>query len=179
MRGFLILFFLGTGAKAIPLSALVGVVISLIIGGLLYIAHQRMESKFWLAFFMCVMTGFLSIGHFVGGCHEFEEVFGETPQVYKISNPNMSHKTLPMVLIKPFGYSSSRTVLQIACFWSWLLMGIVLHMLKYRATKALRDERASSAEARDKSIDVEKGAYQTRVDVEESSEDNELAVSGN
>ena len=55
----------------------------------------------------------------------------------------------------------------------------MLHMLKYRATKAIRDESAASAEAQGKSIDVENGADQTRVDVEGSSEDNELAVGGN
>jgi len=176
---FLIPFFLGTGAKAIPLSALVGIVISLIVGGLLYIANQRMESKFWLAFFMCTITGFLSVGLFVGGCHEFEEVFGETPDVYEIENPNMSSKTLPMVLLKPFGYSSSRTVLQITTFWCWLLLNIVLHMLKYRATKALRAERAVHEQAGVK--DIEKGADATGVDVEESSqeklsEENDLAA---
>ena len=44
----------------------------------------------------------------------------------------MSHKTLPMAILKPFGYSSSRTVLQITCFWLWLALGCVLHFYKWR-----------------------------------------------
>mmetsp|Transcript_49801 Transcript_49801/g.120698 ORF Transcript_49801/g.120698 Transcript_49801/m.120698 type:complete len:136 (+) Transcript_49801:89-496(+) len=44
----------------------------------------------------------------------------------------MSHKTLPMAILKPFGYSSSRTVLQITCFWCWLALGCGLHFYKWR-----------------------------------------------
>lgn len=44
----------------------------------------------------------------------------------------MSHKTLPMAIFKPFGYSSSRTVLQMVCFWTWLALGCGLHFYKWR-----------------------------------------------
>jgi high-affinity iron transporter len=132
---FLIPFFLGTGAKAIPLSALVGIAISLVIGVGIYIANQRMQNKFWLTFFMSGLTLFLAVGLFVGGCHEFEEVAGETPKVWVIEDPFWSHKALPMVILKPFGYSSSRTVLQITTFWLFLAFGLLLHYLKYRATQ--------------------------------------------
>ena len=53
-------------------------------------------------------------------------------RVWSIDNPNMSHKTLPMAIFKPFGYSSSRTVLQITCFWCWLALGCGLHLYKWR-----------------------------------------------
>mmetsp|Transcript_49803 Transcript_49803/g.120705 ORF Transcript_49803/g.120705 Transcript_49803/m.120705 type:complete len:395 (+) Transcript_49803:336-1520(+) len=129
---FLIPFFLGTGAKAIPLSGLVGIAISLILGIGIYVANNSMKNKLWLAWVMAGLTLFLSVGLFVGGCHEFEEVWGETPKVYVIENPNMSHKTLPMAILKPFGYSSSRTVLQITCFWCWLALGCGLHFYKWR-----------------------------------------------
>ena len=144
---FLIPFFLGKSAKAVPLSALAGIVIALVLGGLIYIAGQRVKSKFWLALFMSLLTGFLSVGLFVGGCHEFEEGWGETPDVWVIQNPNMSSSSFPMVLIKPFGYSSSRTVLQIVCFWSWILLGLILHYLKYHASVKYREERDAVAES--------------------------------
>jgi high-affinity iron transporter len=135
---FLIPFFLGTGAGAIPLSALVGIVISLFLGMLIYIANHRLESKSWLAFFMSGLTLFLAIGLFVGGLHEFEEVWGETKKVWTISNENMSHKQFPMVLFKPFGYSSSRTVLQITSFWCFLALGLGVHYLKWSATQVAK-----------------------------------------
>jgi len=101
-----------------------------------------MNSKFWLAFVMSALTLMLSVGLFVGGCHEFEEAWGETQKVWVIENPNMSHKQLPMVLLKPFGYSSSRTVLQICCFWFWLAFGLLCHGIKMHKTKGVRARRA-------------------------------------
>ena len=135
---FLIPFFLYGGGKAIPISALVGIAIALFLGGLSYIALQRMSSKFWLTLIMVLLTGFLSVGLFTGGAHEFEEVFGETRDVYEIENPFWSSKSLPMVILKPFGYSSSRTIVQITCFWLWTGFAAALHFLKYRATKKYR-----------------------------------------
>jgi high-affinity iron transporter len=89
---FLIPFFLGTGAKAIPLSAVVGIAIALIIGIGLYVANQRMNNKASLAVTMSGVTLFLSVGLFVGGCHEFEEVLGETRDVWEAENEFWSDK---------------------------------------------------------------------------------------
>lgn len=76
---FLLPFFLdGKDLKGIPISALVGLVISLLLGALIYYANHKMKNEFWLAFFMSGLTLFLAVGLFVGGCHEFEEVWGET-----------------------------------------------------------------------------------------------------
>jgi high-affinity iron transporter len=154
---FLIPFFLDTGAKAIPVSALVGVVIALIIGVGLYVANNRMESKNFLSFFMSGLTLFLSVGLFVGGMHEFEENFpnGETSNVYKVKNDFWNHKRLPMAMLKPFGYSSNRSILQILCFWLWLLLGCTLHFLKYRATKKLVAAEAAQFSAGQKSVEAE------------------------
>jgi high-affinity iron transporter len=135
---FLIPFFLGTGAEAIPISALLGVVVALVLGFLMWIANRKMKSKVWLATFMSGLTLFLAVGLFVGGCHEFEEVYGETKKVWTIDNPNMSHKQFPMVIFKPFGYSSSRTVLQITTFWCFLALGLGFHYLKYSATQIVK-----------------------------------------
>jgi high-affinity iron transporter len=156
---FLIPFFLGTGAKAIPLSALVGIAVSLVLGLGIYFANTRMNSKFWLAFVMSGLTLMLSVGLFVGGCHEFEEVWGETREVWSIENPNMSSSQLPMVLLKPFGYSSSRTVLQICTFWCWLALGLLCHGIKDQKTKGIRSRRAQKEAAdKDNIFDPEKDA---------------------
>jgi high-affinity iron transporter len=50
-----------------------------------------------------------------------------------------SEKQLPFALLKPFGYSAGRTQLQMACFWSWLTLGIVLHIWKYISSKKIRE----------------------------------------
>jgi high-affinity iron transporter len=137
---FLIPFFLGTGSEAIPLSALVGIAVALVIGIGIYIANQRMKSKVWLAFFMGGLTMFLAIGLFVGGLHEFEEVYGMTKNVWAAENDFWSHKDLPMVILKPFGYSASRSVLQITTFWLSLALGCTFHFLKWNATQKYRAE---------------------------------------
>lgn len=48
-----------------------------------------------------------------------------------------SEKKLPFALLKPFGYSAGRTELQIGCFWSWLVLGVVLHAWKYISSKKI------------------------------------------
>ena len=156
---FLIPFFLGTGAKAIPISAITGIGISLILGIGIYIANTKMNNKFWLAFVMSGLTLFLSTGLFVGGCHEFEEVWGETRDVWVIENPAWSSSKLPMVLLKPFGYSSSRTVLQICCFWLWLAFGLLCHGIKAHKTKGVRERQAAEAALNEENVyDPEKDA---------------------
>jgi len=179
---FLIPFFLGTGAKAIPLSAVVGTAISLVLGIGIYIANNRMSSKFWLAIVMSGLTLFLSVGLFVGGAHEFEEVWGETQKVYVIENPNASSKTLPMAILKPFGYSSSRTVLQICCFWIWLALGCLLHFRKWRITQQLNelypidnenDDGDNDQEANDAEKAVEDTARDSKLEVGSSGSDTE------
>ena len=135
---FLIPFFLGTGAKAIPLSALAGIAISSALGFGIYIANHRLENRVWLAVFMAGLTLFLSVGLFSGGFHEFEEIWGETTQVYSIKNPGWSDNSFPMVILEPFGYTSTRTVLQITTFWLFLSLGLMLHVLKWRNTQTAK-----------------------------------------
>ena len=55
------------------------------------------------------------------------------------------------IIIKPFGYSASRTVLQIACFWSWLALLLGTHYFKYKQSQRIFAER----EAAKKENDVE------------------------
>mmetsp|Transcript_9972 Transcript_9972/g.14115 ORF Transcript_9972/g.14115 Transcript_9972/m.14115 type:complete len:310 (+) Transcript_9972:97-1026(+) len=154
---FLIPFFLrGSDAVAIPISAAVGIVVALILGAMIYFGSKKLENKFWLAFFLSSLTGMLSVGLFTGGCHEFEEVWGETPKVWKISGDGWSHKKLPFAIIKPFGYSSSRTVLQICCFWSWFFLLVGLHIWKIKQTKKIRAQDDDTSDEEEK--DVEKNA---------------------
>jgi len=147
---FLIPFFLGEGAIAIPLSAVIGIILGLAIGLLLYWGNRKLNNKKWLAFFMAAVLGMLSVGLFTGGCHEFEEVWGETPYVWKIdggsSDSFWSHKRLPMALLKPFGYSSKRTQLQIAAFWSWFALLIILHFWKWYSSKKIFEAQTLAEE---------------------------------
>lgn len=147
---FLIPFFLGEGAIAIPLSAVIGIILGLAIGLALYWGNRKLNNKKWLAFFMAAVLGMLSVGLFTGGCHEFEEVWGETPYVWKIdggsSDSFWSHKRLPFALLKPFGYSSKRTQLQIAAFWSWFALLIILHFWKWWSSKKIFEAQTLAEE---------------------------------
>jgi|Transcript_12553 high-affinity iron transporter len=154
---FLIPILLGDGASAstIPLSALVGMIIAAALGGLIYYGNQKLEDKKVLAFFMATVLVFLSVGLFVGGCHEFEEVWGETRKVWKIENNFWSHKELPMVVLKPFGYSASRTVLQMCTFWLWLGLAGAVHLWFYLRSQKILAQRHTEKELKSYSSDEE------------------------
>jgi high-affinity iron transporter len=142
---FLIPFFLsGEGTKAIPLSAVAGSIVGLLLGVGIYYANSRMKDKVWLAIFMSVLLVLLSTGLFTGGCHNFEEVFGVTAVVWRIEGDFWSVNRLPMTVLKPFGYSDTRTVLQIVCFWCWLLFCCVLHYRKWSQSQLQRDQQQRS-----------------------------------
>lgn len=123
---FLIPFFLGSGAEAIPISALVGIVVALFLGAIIYYANHKMQNKFWLAFFMSGLTLMLAVGLFVGGCHEFEEVWGETDVVWKIENEWLSHDEFPFVILKALwillqaNCPSDHYLLDLFGHWTWI-----------------------------------------------------------
>ena len=130
---FLIPFFLtGEGIIAIPLSAVVGVLVGGIICVFIYYANHYFKSTKALTVFTVALFLTLSTGLFTGGCHNFEKVYGNTHTVYVLTGEFWSIDRLPMTIFKPFGYSDTRTVLQICCFWIWLAFSLVLHYLKYR-----------------------------------------------
>ena len=138
---FLLPFFLsGEGIQAIPLSAVLGTVVGLVIGVGLYYANKKLTNKLWLAIFTALLLVFMSAGLFTGGCHNLEKVFGKTPTVWTLNGDFWSIDRLPMTIFKPFGYSDSRTVLQIVCFWSWLLLAGLLHFRKYLMSLESKDE---------------------------------------
>lgn len=141
---FLIPFFLnGEKALSIPLSAVVGSLVGGLAGWAIYYANGKMENKLSLAIFSAGILHLLSTGLFTSGCHKFEMVFGYTPTVYKIEGNFWSIDRLPMTIFKPFGYSDERTALQMICFWSWMILGILLHYRKWRITKRVRAEIAA------------------------------------
>ena len=72
---FLLPYFLQReGIRAIPISAIVGVAVALVITLAFFYANSKLENKAWIAIIMCTLTCLLAIGLFAGGCHEFEEV---------------------------------------------------------------------------------------------------------
>jgi len=141
---FLIPYMLGDSARSIPVSAVIGSAVGIAGGVGTYWASVNMTNTTWLAFFLANLTGWLSVGLFVGGCHEFEEVWGMTPYIWKIAGDFWSHKRFPMVMIKPFGYSHKRTVLQFVTFWVWFLAAIGYHYYKYQQSQKIRAERAAN-----------------------------------
>ena len=130
---FLIPFFLsGEGVLAIPLSALVG----FIVGGLvclgIYRTNQKLHKPLALTIFSVTLLLLLSTGLFCGGCHKLELVYGKTPTVWSLRGDVWSTDRLPMTILKPFGYSDSRTVLQMVSFWGWLICSIFFHYQKWK-----------------------------------------------
>lgn len=134
------LFLDGNNLVAIPLSALVGISVGLAVGFFVYWANLAMKKKHYACIFVTLVLIFLAAGLFVGGCHEFEEMLGETREVWAVKNDFWSHRELPMVILKPFGYSSSRTVLQISSYWCFLGVTAALHMMKFMQMKRLNQE---------------------------------------
>jgi high-affinity iron transporter len=140
---FLLPFFLtGEGLKAIPLSAIVGTVIGLLCGLGIHYANGSLKRKEWLAIFASTLLLFLSTGLFSGGCGNIENATKATKQVWSTDADFWSTDRLPMTILKPFGYTDTRSVLQIICFWTWLLLGIVLHCYKYKQSQRLLQEQA-------------------------------------
>jgi high-affinity iron transporter len=138
----------GEGIKAIPLSAVIGSAVGLLCGLGIYYANKKLTSKHWLAVFSTLLLLFLSTGLFSGGCHNIEKATISTAQVWSIKGDFWSVNRLPMTILKPFGYSDTRTVLQIVCFWAWLAFGVVLHCRKYQQwrTLVINEEEVLTAE---------------------------------
>jgi high-affinity iron transporter len=141
---FLLPVFLSGNLKAIPFSALIGIVFAVILGIILSIALNRMSTKFWLALIMVLLTGIFSAALFESAVHEFELLTGETPTAFVVQNPFFSSESFPMLIFEPFGYSTYETVLQIVSFWCWIFFACVLHFLKYRVSKKYKETQANT-----------------------------------
>lgn len=138
---FIIPSLIAGNVLAIPLSAVIGVVLSLILGFAINYGNKKLQNKFWLAFVMSSVTGMLSVGLFSGGSHNLEQALGETKTVWQLQGAFWSTDRLPMTLLKPFGYYSSYTVLQTACFWIWLAILLCCHVWNNRSSKKILEAR--------------------------------------
>lgn len=144
---FLIPFFLsGDELGSIPLSALVGAVVGSLMGWAIYVCNKRFKDKRALAAFVAALLLVLSAGLFTGGAHNLEQELKSTRTVWELKGDFWSIDRLPMTVLKPFGYNDSRTALEMVTYWSWLVLGVVLHMRKYyRATKMASSNRADAS----------------------------------
>jgi high-affinity iron transporter len=142
---FLVPFFLsGEGVAAIPLSALIGSAVGLLCGLGIYWANKKFTNKLGLTIFAVLLLIFISAGLFSGGCNKLEEEIGETPQAWKIHGNFWSAHRLPMTIVKPFGYSDTRTVLQIVSYWFWLALSGLLHFRKVRISPRIGQDRSDT-----------------------------------
>jgi len=166
---FLLPFFLNGKAEEVPLSALAGVAIAGVLGALIFLANWGLkESTVYLAFWMSFVTALLATGLFAGGCHEFEEVMGETPHAYSYASSCTTqscedfwnHKKFPMVVAKVFGYYKSPTYLVIVCWWVFGLTMVGLHYYKLQeGIKKMQEESPTP------DVDAEKAQAQAEVQV--------------
>ena len=94
-------------------------------------------------------------------------MLGETDKVYNFGVASVaedgtktynrwSEKKLPMAVFKPFGYSAGPTQLMVGAFWSWLVLGLVLHAWKYVSSKKIQAaEEFANAERGGKTLEEE------------------------
>lgn len=165
---FLIPYMLGNSARSIPVSAIVGTVVGLLGGYGTYWASIHMDNTFNVAFFLVNLTGWLSVGLFMGGCHYFELVLGKTPYIWKIDGDFWAHNKFPMVMIKVFGYTHKRTVIQFVTFWFWIFVSLGYHYYKFDQSEKIFAERAASKKLGE---DVESGTPKQISDSSENSEE--------
>jgi high-affinity iron transporter len=124
-------FLSGSGLQDVPLSCVVGSVLGLALGVGIYYANQKLENRNHLCVFAVLLLVSLSAGLFTGGCHLLEKEIRLTKQVWRLTDKVWQADRLPMTIIKPFGYDDSKTILQIASYWLWLLFSLLLHLRKY------------------------------------------------
>ena len=84
-----------------------------------------------------------------------EKALGKTKTIWTLEGDFWSTDRLPMTIFKPFGYSSSRTVLQMVAFWTWFILLLTIHYFKFRSSKLTSDD--SSREGTEEVEDLEQG----------------------
>ena len=126
---FLVPAILAGDAQSIPASGAMGAGIATAIGAGYYFGAQWLGKKS-MAIGAATVTGLLATGLFSGALHAFEEVAGETSELYDLGK-SMNHKELPFALASPFGYSAHPTVLQTTSWWSFAVGISALHVAKY------------------------------------------------
>jgi high-affinity iron transporter len=140
--------------QKLPLSALVGAVVGLFCGIGVYVANQRLINRSHLCLFVVLLVVVLSGGLFTGGLHKFEIVLGSTEVVWTATDKLWDDNRLPMTILKPFGYSDSRTLLEILSYWTWLTMSAALHGRKFAVSPRVANRPIAQEES---DLDEEKG----------------------
>ena len=79
-----------------------------------------------------------------------------TPYIWKLGGAFWSTKQFPMVMIKPFGYSHKRTVLQFVCFWFWFALTIGYHYYKFNQSEKIKASRKEAKNLLEESGDSSK-----------------------
>ena len=180
-------FLTGEGLIAIPLSALIGIIIGGGIGVAVYFANRRLQStsslKWVFSVFVILLVSFLSAGLMTGGAHHLEEVTRPTKTVWAIPMPSVwDAYRMPMTFLKPFGYTSSRTVLQMVLFWSWLILMALLHYVKFRrctrSTSAGATPEKNAVFSRSNTVDFGESGSDSRKDSSRDSSEERSSLSG-
>ncbi|GKY97906.1 hypothetical protein MPSEU_000748600 [Mayamaea pseudoterrestris] len=172
-------FLTGHHLGSIPLSAVIGIFVGCLAGFGIYMANQKMKNKFYLCILSTLVAVFLATGLLVGGAHEFEEVSEESRVVWEVRHKFWYDNRLPMVIIKPFGYTSERTLAEICLFWGWLAVCGALHYFKIRQTKKIDADLASGKLVYDetaKGADIEKSESQVLSSADDENDAIEKAL---
>lgn len=147
-------FLANSNLQKLPLSALVGALVGLFCGVGIYVANRRLTNRRHLCIFVVLLLVFLAAGLFTGGAHKLERVLGSTKVVWTLTDDIWDDNRLPMTILKPFGYSDTRTLLGIISYWAWLTVSAALHSRKFAISPKVSN-RPRPEERSD--LDEEKG----------------------
>lgn len=148
-------FLANNNLQKLPLSALVGSLVGLFCGIGIYIANRRLTNRKHLCIFVVLLLVALAAGLFTGGAHKLEMVLGSTKVVWKLTDDFWDNNRLPMTILKPFGYSDTRTLLEIVSYWGWLTLSAALHARKFAISPKVANRPPPEEEQPD--LDEEKG----------------------
>eukprot|EP00978_Attheya_sp_CCMP212_P020123 scaffold57229_cov55-Attheya_sp.AAC.1 len=114
---FLMLFYCGVSAAAIPVSAIVGIVVGAVVDLMVYWANNKVDQKevaivLGMIFIAVVSSGIL----FASGCNYINNVWGFDQE------------------------SNSRATVMSVAFFVWFLTGALIHVWLYRVTRESLEE---------------------------------------
>jgi high-affinity iron transporter len=154
---FLIPSFLKGDLTALPISGLIGLAIACVPGAMIHFASKKASRAAPLAKFLAILTAWLSCGLMSGGLHEFEEIVGETADVFYLGDKQTfwDEKLFPLTLFKPFGYRRHPSVLTFLSFWFFAIFIATMHWMKWQDTKRAGGAKVEEAAVEDTAAPVE------------------------
>jgi len=126
----------------VPISAIVGIVVATLLGGLIYRGNQKTESKHWLAFWMALVMGALAVGLFSSGVGYCEKV-GEWHSAEAFRFPDDKFWSTTGVgggFFYVFGYHQHPSVLRTIAWWSAAAGMCGLHYFAWWKTQQVLNE---------------------------------------